>query len=68
MYSFTAIADFDIDNHDVHDLLPSKIVKEFLTLQTFVKTGAWMEKLKSSKKPTQRTRSLRSELCNMDAD
>jgi len=66
-YWLIATADFEIEDQDTHDLLLTKIVKEFLTLRMFSKTGIWMEKFKqSTKKPTQRTRSLRSELCNMN--
>ena len=66
-YWLISTADFEIEDQDVHDLLLTKIVKEFLTLRSFSRTSALMENFKqSAKKSTQRARSLRSELCNMD--
>ena len=68
-YWLIASADFEIDDKETHEILLTKIVEELLTLRGFSKAGAWMEKFKqSTKKPTQRVRSLRSELSNYDTD
>ena len=62
-YWLISTADFEIDDKETHEILLTKIVQELFTIRAFSKTGVWMEKFKqSTKKSTQRAKSLRSEL------
>ena len=58
-----ATADFEIDDQETHDTLLKMIVEIYVTIRGFSKASAWLEKYKqSTKKSTQRTKSLRREL------
>lgn len=58
-----ATADFEIDNKQTHDTLLKMIVELYVTIRGFSKASAWLEKYKqSTKRSTQRTKSLRREL------
>ena len=53
-----ATADFDIDDHEVHDILLTMIVELYVTMR-YSYASSWMEKFKQSTKNTvQRSKSL----------
>ena len=47
-----AMAEFEIDDKETHEVLLAKIVQELLTIiiRSFSKAGAWMEKFKQTTK------------------
>ena len=45
-----ATAEFEIDDKETHEVLLAKIVQELLTIRSFSKAGAWMEKFKQTTK------------------
>lgn len=62
-YWLIVTADFEIDDHVIHEMLLNKIVELFITVRGFSLASGWLEKYKQcTKKPTQRTKSLRREL------
>ena len=62
-YWLIVTADFEIDDPMIHEILLNKIVELFLTIRGFSLASGWLEKYKQcTKKPTQRTKSLRREL------
>ena len=62
-YWTIASADFEIDDDEVHNVLLKMIVELYVTMRGFSYASMWMEKYKkSSKKPTQRSNSLRRDL------
>ena len=62
-YWLIVTADFEIDDHTIHEILLNKIVELFLTVRGFSLASGWLEKYKQcTKQPTQRMKSLRREL------
>ena len=62
-YWLIVTADFEIDDQTIHETLLHKIVELFFTVRGFSLASVWLEKYKqSTKKPTQRTKSLRRDL------
>ena len=62
-YWLIVTADFEFDDPMVHEVLLNKMVELFLTIRGFSLASGWLEKYKQcTKKPTQRTKSLRREL------
>ena len=62
-YWTNAIADFEIDDKEVYDVLLKMIVELYVTMRGFSYASMWMEKYKkSSKKSTQRSKSLHRDL------
>jgi len=58
-----ATAEFEIEDHGIHEALLQKIVELFVTVRGFSLASAWLEKFKQQiKKPTKRTKSLRREV------
>ena len=58
-----ATAEFEIEDHDVHEALFQKVVELFVTVRGFSLASAWLEKFKQkTKKPTKKTKSLRRDI------
>ena len=58
-----ATAEFDIEDHDIHEALLQKVVELFVAVRGFSLASAWLEKFKQkNKKPTKKTKSLRREV------
>jgi len=57
-----AIADFEIDDMQTHDALLKMIVDLYVTIRGFSKANVWLEYKQSTKRSTQRTKSLCREL------
>jgi len=49
-YWLIATADFDIDDHEVHDILLTMIMELYVTMRGYSYTSSWMEKFKQSTK------------------
>ena len=66
-YWLISTADFEEEDNDVTDVLLKKIVDLYFTMRGFSHVSAWMEKYKqSTKKSTQRSKSLRRDLHDND--
>lgn len=62
-YWIIASADFEFDDRETHETLLHMIVELYLTMRGYSYASAWMEKFKqSTKKATQRSKSLRRDL------
>ena len=62
-YWLFATGNCEIDDKETHDALLKMIVELYVTIRGFSKAKAWLEKYKqSTKRSTQRTKSLRREL------
>ena len=58
-----ATAEFEIEDHDIHETLLHRIIELFVTVRGFSLASVWLEKFKQqSKQPTKGTKSLRREV------
>ena len=62
-YWVISTADLEVENKEIHNILLNMIVELYVTMRGFSYASMWMEKFKkSSKKSTQRSKSLRRDL------
>ena len=68
-YWLIVTAEFEVDKEEVKSTLLTMIVELYLTMRGFSFASNWIEQYKNStKKSTQKSKSLRKKLCDKSSD